>query len=211
MTVLDVEADQMRGSELCEKLARMCRQYCPSVVLLEKGPTSDHLQALINATAAKFDVSIPARFVQTSNVKNIKFQKLKDLELLLAQGRLRFKTGSYIDALFAELQRIDGTRSSSRKDDRGDAIAQVASVYRIYATESSKKQTTEDADEVERMQRKAALLAETQRYFGGSNYTPPPKVEQPPPEPQQPTRHFKQGGGFAILPAGWRGTPTRNR
>jgi len=129
--------------------------------------------------------------------------------LLLAQGRLKFKTGSYIDALFAELQRIDGTRSSSKKDDRGDAIAQVAAVYRIYSTESGKKQTSEDADEVERMQRKAALLAETQRYFSGSNYTPPPKVEQT--APQQPTRHFKQGGSFAILPEGMRGAPSRSR
>ena len=38
MTVLDVEASWMkkRGSELCEKLARMCRQYSPSVVLIKR-------------------------------------------------------------------------------------------------------------------------------------------------------------------------------
>lgn len=201
MTVLDVEADQMRGSELAEKLARMCRQYNPSVVLLEKGPTSDHLQALIDATSTKFNVPIPVRFVQTSNVKNIKFQKLKDLELLLAQGRLKFKAGPYLDALFAELQRIDGTRSGARKDDRGDAIAQVASVFRIYSTQSSKSKT-EDESEVEKMQRKASLQAEMQRYFNGS-YTQQPKPE-PKPEPQQPQpsfqKPFPRGGGFAVLP-----------
>lgn len=211
MTVLDIVADQMRGSELCETLAKMCRQYNPTIVLIEKGPTSDHLQALINATAEKFSVSIPVRFVQTSNVKNIKFQKLKDLELLLAQkGRLQFKSGTYIDALFAELQQIDGTRSSTRKDDRGDAIAQVASVYRIYSTESSKAQE-EDANEVEKMQRKAALLAETQRYFGGNNYKPTPKPVEPPPPPQPASVRPFRSGGFAVLPPNMRGFPSRNR
>lgn len=209
MTVLDVEADQMRGSELCEKLARMCRQYSPSVVLIEKGPTADHLRALIDATAAKFEVSIPARFVQTSNVKNIKFQKLKDLELLISQKRCRFKSGEYVNALFEELQRIDGTRSSSRHDDRGDAIAQVASVFKIYSTESSKEQTADDANEVEKIERKAALQAEMQRYFGGTNYTPPKPVEPPPtPQPVAP-RVFPRGGNFATLPSGFRGWPTK--
>lgn len=209
MMVLDVEADQMRGSELCEKLARMCRQYNPSIVLLEKGPTSDHLQALIDATSTKFQVPIPARFVQTSNVKNIKFQKLKDLELLLAQGRLKFKPGAYLDALFAELQQIDGTRSVSKKDDRGDAIAQVASVYRIYSTQSNKA-TDSDADEVEKMNRKAALLAETQRYFGGPSL--PKQPEQPQPQPQMrqiQTGSFPRGGGFAVLPGNMRGNPNK--
>jgi hypothetical protein len=203
MTVLDVEADQMRGSELCEKLARMCRQYNPSVVLLEKGPTSDHLRALIEATSTKFDVPIPVRFVQTSNVKNIKFQKIKDLELLLAQSRLKFKAADYVNALFEELQRIDGTRSSSRKDDRADSLAQVASVFRIYSTESNKA-TPEDANEVEKMQRKASLLAETQRYFGGSNTPKPVEQPQPTPQPQQQAPRFRQGGSFASLPAAFR-------
>jgi hypothetical protein len=209
MTVLDVVADQMRGSELCEKLARMCRQYSPSVVLIEKGPTADHLRALIDATAAKFEVSIPARFVQTSNVKNIKFQKLKDLELLISQKRCRFKGGEYVNALFEELQRIDGTRSSSRRDDRGDAISQVASVFKIYSTESSKEQAAEDANEVEKMERKAALQAEMQRYLGGSNYTPPPKVEQPAPAPQPAPRFPSGAGNFNILPPGMRGINRR--
>lgn len=224
LTVLDVEADQMRGSELCEKIARMCRQHNPAMVLLEKGPTSDHLQALLDATARKFEIRIPYRFIETPNIKNIKFQKLKDLELLLAQGRLKFKPGSYLDALFAELQQIDGTRSASRKDDRGDAIAQVASVYRIYSTQSSKA-TEKDADEVERMNRKAALLAETQRYFGGPGTRQHPQASPPPVtasewtrrqsgEPQFPTppatpqpaheKRFARGNplGGAILPSG---------
>ena len=201
----------MRGSELCEKLARMCKQWNPRVVLIEKGPTSEHLQALIDATANKFGISIPARFVQTSNVKNIKFQKLKDLELLISQKRCRFKSGEYVNALFEELQRIDGTRSSARRDDRGDAISQVASVFKIYSTESNKTQP-EDANEVERMERKAALLAETKRYFGGTNYTPPQKpVEPPTPQPAA-HRPFPTGGGsYATLPSVFRGMPTPKR
>jgi hypothetical protein len=131
--------------------------------------------------------------------------------LLLAQNRPKFKSGPYLDALFAELQEIDGTRSSSRKDDRGDAISWVAIVFRIYSTESNKA-TPEDANEVEKMQRKAALLAETQRYFGGTNYTPPPKAEPPPtPQPQQPAPRFRHGGSFATLPSGFRGVPTPKR
>jgi hypothetical protein len=203
MCVLDIEADQMRPSELCEKIAKMCRQYSPKIVLLEKGPTSDSLNEMLKATAMKFDVRIPSYFVQPPNTKNAKFLRIKDLELLWAQSRIKLTSGSYLDAFFAELQQIDGTRSSVKKDDRADSVAQVATFYRIYSTESTKTSEKDDA-EVERMQRKAALKAEMDRYFGHS-YTPPP-APQPPPEPQAQPRNtpFPRSGGFAVLPSNMR-------
>ena len=212
LCVLDIEADQMRPSELCEKVAKMCRQWNPEMVLFEKGATSEHLTELLKATSAKFNVPIPFHFVQPPNTKNAKFLRIKDLEMLFAQKRISLKSGSYLDAFFAELQNIDGTRSSSRHDDRADAVATAATVYRIYSIESSKTSSEKDEEEVERIQRKATLKAEMSRYFGGS-YTPP-KQEQPPPTPapafyKPPMTRPPIGNSFAQLPGNMRGNPNK--
>ncbi len=145
MCVLDIEADRMRGSELATKLVMITRQYQSQGlrnVLIEKGPTADNLRTQIQMAGAKSECQVPVYFVPPTNVKNAKILRIKDLQYLLEQGRLKFASGAYLDALFAELQRLDGTKSNaSKKDDRADAIAQVAQVYRIWTAEAKKSKT----------------------------------------------------------------------
>jgi len=203
MCVLDIEAERLRGSELSYKLVEMTRTFKPQTVLIEKGPTSDGLRTQIAAMSDKYGVPVPVHFVQTSNEKNIKFLRIKDLELLLSQKRLLFKSSAYIDALFLELSRIDGTRSSVRKDDRADAIAQCAHVYRIYSAQSEKNGPKESEAELENMQRKAAMLAHTARYFGSAAsdlQRANEQVQQQSPQQEDPRRAMLS----KILPPGMR-------
>ncbi len=180
MTVIAQEAERMRGSELAVKLVLLTRQYNPKVVLLEKGPTSDSLEADIRRAAGKYEVSVPTHYVTPSNVKNAKYLRIKDLEFLLNWGRLKFASGPYIDALFLELSRIDGAVSSSKKkDDRADTLALAAQVFRIHADEKEPS-SEKSQDEMEKMRKQAELRAQHERIFGGGQYEQKKPADAPP-------------------------------
>ncbi|HXM97159.1 MAG TPA: hypothetical protein VN982_01655 [Candidatus Dormibacteraeota bacterium] len=203
MCVLDIEADRLRGSELAHRLVMLTRQYNPKVVLIEQGPTSDSLRTQINLIGAKYECSVPVYFVQPSNVKNAKFLRIKELELLLSVGRLKFASSAYVDALFAELQKLDGAVSSGRKkDDRADCLSQIATTFRIYAATPNKNKTpAENEDEMEKMRKQAEKRAQYERTFGGQNYQPKapdaPTLQQKSTDPRWAT-------ALKILPPGFR-------
>ena len=207
MCVLDIEAERLRGSELAYKLVQMTHTHKPQVVLIEKGPTSEGLQTQISMTADKYSTPVPVHFVQPSREKNRKFLAIRDLELLLAQGRLKFRNGSYIDALFLELSRINGVRSSVRHDDRADSIAQCAIAYRIYSSRAEKNESSkEEENEMEKMQLKLRQKAHHDTYFG-STASDLQKVEQEKQQQQSERRDdpkteaLRRWGG---LPSGFR-------
>lgn len=187
--VIDVDADRIRGSELAQKLALLTRRYNPRVVLLEQGPTSDSLRAQISIAAAKYETSVPVHFVQPSNAKGAKFLRIKDLELLLSAGRLKFASSAYVDALFAELQKLDGAVSSAKKkDDRADSIAQVATTFRIYASDTSDKKTPlQDEGEAERMQQQMLRKAHYESMFGPSPQAQKSAEPEASPQPERKT------------------------
>ena len=199
---LDIEAERLRGSELAYKLVEMTRKFKPSIVLIEKGPTSDGLRTQIEMTGAKYGITVPVHFVQPSNEKNSKFLRIHALELLLSQKRLKFKSGAYIDALFLELSRITGVRSGVRHDDRADAIAQAASVYKIYSSRPDKKTqlSAEEEGELERMQRQMRMRQQANRYFSGNM----PTLPKPEPVPEPSEADKRRSMLSRILPPGMR-------
>jgi hypothetical protein len=131
---------------------------------------------------------VPVWWCPTSNQKGAKRIRLKALEILLAQGRLKFVPGAYIDELFAELERLDGTKSSSsKKDDRADSLGLA---QKLFLPAISVDQDKKDLEESQRMlaeQRQAALRnANYSRIFGGQGLTAP--TEEPAPRNYFPTR-----------------------
>jgi hypothetical protein len=160
--------------------------------------------------AAKYGISVPLWFVTPSNVKNIKFLRIKDLSLLLEQGRLKFATGAYCAALFAEAEKLDmATFSSlkSKKNDRLDSLAIAATVMKITSTRADpkdEKSTEEKENELELIRRRANDRAGYDRMFSGPS--PLDKHPEPAPEPPQPRRNVAGGvaGRFATLPPNFR-------
>lgn len=177
--VLDVEADRSRGSELAHRIVMMCRIHNPRMVFIERGPTHENLQHQISMTAAKYGVSVPVHFVTPSNAKGAKFSRIKDLELLLDAGRLKFKSSDYIDALFAELQKIDGKPSSAgKKDDMADSISIVTNSLRIIAAVEEDTQRSQPEDEA--LHREANMKANYAAVFGSGEPRQPMQAVLPP-------------------------------
>lgn len=184
LAVLGIDADRMKGSELAFKLVQLTRQYENQnlrTVLIEKGPSSDSLDTSIKDQGRKYSVSVPTYFVPVSNEKHRKFLAIKELEFLLAQGRLKFVSGPYIEGLFLELSRLDGTVSlKSKKDDRADSIAQVAKVFRITASARQPMANEDDDDALAQMRKQARMKMQYERIFnGGQPNTPPPAPVAP--------------------------------
>jgi hypothetical protein len=163
--VLDVEADRLRNSELAHRLVMLTRQHNPRTVLVEKGPSWESLDQQVRLVGAKYGVSVPLHFVTPSRAKGAKMARIKDLEFLLDAGRLKFRSGDYIDALFAELEKIDGGVSSrNKKDDRADSIAQATHVFKVVS--SPQERTPEESKELAELQAEAIRKASYGRIFG---------------------------------------------
>jgi len=200
MTIVDVVADRMRSSQFADKLAQLCRQWNPQFVCLERTPTWDLLAAEIYRAANNYQIVIPLTWVQPPNVRNAKFLRLKGLEGLLAAGRLQFVSGPYIDSLFDELERLDGTAggSSTRHDDRADAIGWTQKIFcpAIHFQETKAKATDEEEDTAIRAAKKRAHY---DRMFGPQWTPQPPKPSVVDPTPAKPS-----DPRLSILPRGFR-------
>jgi len=193
MIVLDVIAERMRASDFAVKLVLACRKWNPRSVVIERSPTWDLLQAEITRATQKYPAHVPLYWKTPSNVKNAKFLRLKGLEGLIAAGRIKFISGPYIDTLFAEMEKLDGTTGggSTRKDDQCDAlgICQMMFCPAIHYTMDK----TEESDEFQREELKEIRKREQYSRIFGNQYTPPPpKLE--PEEPKQTDMRYRVFG-----------------
>jgi hypothetical protein len=183
LAVLDVIADRFRQSELAFEFVKIVRKY-PNIrtILIERGPTAENLQQQIAMAGAKYGVSIPVYFVNPSTQKAAKFLRIRDLEILINLGRLKFCNGEYLNALFAELQKLDGSvPSTRRRDDRADSIAQAASFFKVYTEQiPGEKNSDEEQSELEKMQRQAQARAQYNQMFESVQKQPPPRQEETP-------------------------------
>jgi len=184
------------------------------IVLVENGPTFETLRTAAAMAGVKYNIQVPLRSVQASNNKNAKFQRIKNLSVLLDQGRLIFAQGEYVTGLFAEAEKLDGAVNiKSKKNDRWDAIAQAAEVYKVAAQLPVKPELSEDdqASEVTRQIRQHNDLAAYTRMFGtgspldtsvrASQWGPQQQPQAPPsPEESKQQRRTVVGGRFAALP-----------
>jgi len=141
------------------------------VVLLEKGPTSDSLEADIRRAAGKYEVSVPTHYVTPSNVKNAKYLRIKDLEFLLNWGRLKFASGPYIDALFLSYRASTERSVLQRKRTTAPTLWHWLLRYSEF-TRNEKEPSEKSEDEMEKMQKQAELKPSTREFLVVRNINP---------------------------------------
>ena len=212
MCVLNMEVGRMRGSEFAANIVKYCRIYKPRKVIIEKGPTHDLLQEEINRISVGSGIHVPIYWAAPSNQKGAKLARLKALEIVLVSGRLSFLSGAYIDALFSELTKLDGRRSTAlRKDDQGDALS-IGVKYLLKPVGLQTDEDTTTPQEREEEQRRLLQQAMYDRMHGGhwggtaKNLGSSPQGERasnygrnnepPAPEPQRPLN--PRGGGVTA-------------
>ncbi len=186
--VLDIIFDKWKSSELSFHILQFYKKRHPSKIRIEKSNGSGHLAENLALTAGKYGVSditdkIIWDTVDTST--NAKRNRIKSLEFLLADNRLDFINGAYIDEMVKQLTKFTGEKSTpTRKDDIPDALAFM---LRFLPWSS----TVPDADpkiaekENEEMRQKAATLALHKRMFG-TDSTPMASLNLAKPAPEVP-------------------------
>lgn len=217
MCVFDMEVGRMRGSEFALNIVKFTRIYKPRKVIIERGPTTDLLNAEIVRVATAQGVIVPIYWVAPSNKKGAKLSRLKGLETCLVAGKLTFRSGAYLDTLFNELTRLDGKKSNGWKhDDQADAlsIAQKMLLPAVY------NQQVEEEDSTTPQEREAETNAEKARRYHQQMYgdvSAPSVVKasdfnpnrqqpvEPPPTRQLSPREQALRQMLKVLPPGLRG------
>jgi hypothetical protein len=174
MAVVEIDAGRMRASEFAQRLVMLTRKHAPvSTVVLEKSLTWDVLAAEITRVARLRETNVPLFFAPVSNQRFAKFMRLKALEVLLHQGRLKFvASGPWLDDLFNEFERLDGGKSSSsRKDDRADSLGLCA---KLFLPESDAAEDTAATQRLlEAQEARLRMQANYERIFGAGNDASP--------------------------------------
>jgi hypothetical protein len=185
MCVLWVESGRMRMSEVAQQAVLLTKRFSPKTVIIEKTPTYDLIQSEIERTSRKYQLSVPVFWAPVDLQKNAKFIRLKHVEVLLYQERLKFLSGEWVENLFNELERLVDNRKSShgRTDDLADSISIAQRFFCPAIIGRGETDDTEEKKILENQIKEAHMKAQYERYFGGrSTFVLKPENQQVEPE-----------------------------
>jgi len=169
--VPEVDFGRWRSSELAFHIVDLARRTKPQCILIEKAMGTELLQQEIVRVALRHQVATPILWLPIDNQYDAKTNRIKGLETLLAEGRLFFVQGPWIDETFAQFLRYTGLRKNKgRKDDIPDAI----SMLQFFLPKEPSNPV--DAEVVRRQQEEAEKQAAQEAYMRVVfNRNPPPK------------------------------------
>jgi hypothetical protein len=186
LIVLDIDYEKWKASDLAQHIVLFLRHHKPTRTFIEKALGADLLWLAIRAVATKYnclEVLNSIRWVPIENTLNAKANRIKTLEILLADDRLHFVAGPWIDELYKQFERFTGDTKKGRKDDIPDSISLATRT--LPATMFTKvRLDPEEEDrlweEQEKKDRKAAHYA---AYFGTQHFgtRTVPETNQPAP------------------------------
>lgn len=112
------------------------------------------------------------RYVTPSNVKDAKANRIKGLEILLNEGRLKFVNGPWMDEMYSQFERFTSEKGNrGRKDDIIDAISYLVKMLPISSQPSFNAEVYKA--ELEIQQSEEAKMLQYQRIFGQSSAPKP--------------------------------------
>lgn len=169
--VPEVDFGRWRSSELAFHIVDLARKTRPQCILIEKAMGTELLQAEIARVALRFGVATPILWLPIDNKYDAKTNRIKGIETLLAEDRLFFVQGPWIDETFAQFMRYTGLRKNKgRKDDIPDAI----SMLQFFLPKEPTNPV--DAEAVRKQQEEAEKQAAQDAYMRTVfNRNPPPK------------------------------------
>jgi len=193
LVVIDSKFDRWKESELVRNLVDMVQKHNISVLVGQQDKGWAELSEAIRRQCAMRGIPTPwLRFQPIDNTANAKARRVKKLELPISDSRLFFVSSHWTEAALLMLEKFDGvTKSSSRKDDFPDALAQLWDAFGPkYAEEVPAADMEQRRRDEEEESRRARRTAQYQAMFGGETYTPPPPTAEPTaPEKQRDARY----------------------
>lgn len=187
LVVLDIDHDKWKSSDLAQHIVLFLREHQPSRTLIERALGADLLEMAIRAYAQRYDclrVLDSIRWIPTDNSLNAKANRIKTLETLLADDRLHFVAGPWIDELYRQFERFTGETKKGRKDDIPDSISMASRTLPASMFTSLRKDPETEMLQQELQIKQRLKEGHYNRYFSpqftGTLHHPTPPSEQAP-------------------------------
>ena len=203
--ILEIVYDKWKYTELAFQIVALSKRYGPKVTMIEASNAYDQLRDEITRVGQRQGYQPYIYWKQPSREENAKRNRIKSIEILLAQHRLHFILGSWIDETFKQFTQYTGEKKNKgRKDDIPDSISYLLYILPSEARPLIDKVDPEEekrlAEEQLKHQRKSQQY---DRYFGQQLQTKteagPTIVEVAPPKPQDPRmRIFGNKGPWRL-------------
>lgn len=185
LVILEIVFGKWKASELVFQILAFHKKWKPERVLIENANGGELLKLAIlqRAQLLGSDILQNTYWMPVSPLANAKKNRIKSLEILLADDRLHFVNGSWIDETFKQLSEYTGAKSTgSKKDDIPDAMSYLVEMMPKIAFFNN-PDSVELEQQAEKEEREANRKAAYHFHFG-MDYVPPPPP--PPTEPERP-------------------------
>lgn len=191
--VLDMVFQKWKSSELSTQILLAYHKHKPVKIRIEKANGSGWLADNLALTAGKYNVPEIVNKISWDEIDttaNAKRNRIKSLEFLLADDRLSFVNGDYIDEMIKQMTKFTGEKSTAtRKDDIPDALSFMLRFLPRSAYLPNPEDSTVSEKETEEANRQAQMRAMHARMFGTDmqmpTALPDPSVEEPKPDPRR--------------------------
>lgn len=190
--ILEIVFDKWKYSELAIQIVSLAKRYGPKFTLIEQSNAADMLKDEIQRVGDRTGYRPYVVWKQPSRQENAKRNRIKSVEILIAEHRLHFVLGPWIDETFKQFCQYTGEKKNKgRKDDIPDAVSYLTYLLPVGSRPIVEKTDPEEerrlSEEQDKYQRKQAHI---NRLFGPYLQTNreagPTIVEVAPPKPQDP-------------------------
>lgn len=200
--VLEIEYGRWKSSTLAEKIVYLAKRHQPRCILIEKAPGSDLLQQEIQRLAMRLHVSMPIMWQTPDNSSDAKANRVKGVETLVNERRIKFVQGPWIDETFAQFIRFTGERKNrGRKDDIPDAVSMLTHFLPKEAKQPTKVLNHEELEEIRR-QAEMSYQKEAFDRFLRDRVFPAERMAERPPTVETVSQPEKRGR-FDFRPRGF--------
>jgi hypothetical protein len=206
LCILEIIFDKWKDSELVHHIIAFYKKWNPKRVVIEASNAVSLLKTALQNNSYRLGVPEIMNdgviyWKPVDNSANAKFNRVKSIELLLAEDRFDFINGLWIDETFKQLTNFTGEKSTAyRKDDIPDALSFLVDLLPYSAVPGREVDPRVAEREVEIAQAKERLQALHKRMFGGGGAPP----AAPAPAPIVPERDPRKSMMDKILPPGMR-------
>lgn len=182
LAVLEIAYGRWKPSELAQQIVLFNRKIKPKKTLIEASEGAQLLQNEVYRQSQMYQTPMDIFWKPPSLQENAKRNRIKGLEVLLADNRLHFVLGPWTDEMISQMVKYTGERKNKgRKDDIPDAMAYLCtflpagSLVAMGDTEEVQRIMQEEKDKQER-------LAQYQSIFGSQQLDLYRQVQQVQPE-----------------------------
>jgi phage terminase large subunit-like protein len=189
VTVMDVSYGKWRHSELAVKIVELNNKWKPTATVIENAAGAESLKDKIRVEALKRGGYHPnIRWIPPSSTKNAKRNRIKGLETLLIEGRLKLVIGHWTDELQEQFVKFTGDKANrGRKDDIPDAIAIGVEQFLPRASKPGFSREERERIEEEETQKRLLVLQYGAIHGSSTPKSPQGVVPFPSGAPQRPT------------------------